>query len=93
VKTINKINKPRENNPKTNKKKAKYTFYSNESESSWYIVDNIPATLSLGIISLPKSITNVYSIPPTLNLGIISLPKSITNVYTIPPTLSLGIII
>jgi hypothetical protein len=45
------------------------------------------------IISLPKSITDIYNIPATLSLGIISLPKSITDVHNIPATLSLGIII
>jgi hypothetical protein len=44
-------------------------------------VYNIPATLSLGIIILPKSITSVHNIPATLSLGIISLPKSITSVH------------
>jgi hypothetical protein len=36
-------------------------------------VHNIPATLSRGIIILPKSITSVHNIPATLILGIISL--------------------
>jgi hypothetical protein len=54
---------------------------------------HIPATLSLGIISLLKSITSVHNIPATLSVGIISLLKSITDVYNIPATLSLGIII
>jgi hypothetical protein len=50
----------------------------------------VPATLSLGIIILPKSITDVLNIPATLSLGIIILRNSITSVYNIPGTLSLG---
>jgi hypothetical protein len=53
-------------------------------------VYNIPATLSLGMIILPKSITDVYNIPATLSPGLIILPKSITDVLNIPATLSLG---
>jgi hypothetical protein len=45
------------------------------------IIYNIPATLSLGIIILPKSITDVHNIPATLSLGKIILPKSITDVH------------
>jgi hypothetical protein len=56
-------------------------------------VYNIPGTLSLGIIILPKSITDVHNIPATLSLGIIILPKSITDVYNIPATLSLWTIV
>jgi hypothetical protein len=48
--------------------------------------------LRLGIIILPKSITDVHNIPATLSLGIIILRNSITSVHNIPATLSLGII-
>jgi hypothetical protein len=47
------------------------------------MVHNIPATLSFGIIILPKSITDVHNIPATLSLGIIILRNSITSVYNI----------